>query len=33
MTDTMTTEQDHHTSQTTTNPGIEEVLVTTRDRL
>ena len=31
--DTITTEQDHRTSQTKTNPGIGEVLITTRDRL
>ena len=33
MIDTVTTEQDHHTSQTKTNPGIGEVLITTPDRL
>ena len=29
----MTAEQDPHTSQTTTNPGIGEVTITIRDRL
>ena len=29
----MTTERDHHTSQTKTNPGIGEILITFRDRL
>ena len=29
----MTTERDHHTSQTETNPGIGEVITTFRDRL
>ena len=29
----MTTERDHHTSQTKTNPGIGEVMKTIRDRL
>ena len=33
MIDTMTTERDHHTSQTKTNPGIGEVIITIRDRL
>ena len=33
MLDAMTTERDHHTSQTKTNPGIEEVIITFRDRL
>ena len=28
----MTTERDHHTSHTTTNPGIGEVTITIRDR-
>ena len=32
MIDTMTTERDHHTSQTKTNPGIGEI-ITIRDRL
>ena len=31
--DTMTTERDHHTSQTKTNPGIGEIIITFRDRL
>ena len=29
----MTTERDHHTSQTRTNPGIGEIIITIRDRL
>ena len=29
----MTTERDHHTSQTKTNPGIREVIKTIRGRL
>ena len=29
----MTTERDHHNSQTKTNPGIGEVIITIRDRL
>ena len=33
MIDTMTTEQDHHTSQTKTNPGVGEVIITIRDCL
>ena len=33
MIDTMTTERDHHTSQTKTNPGNGEVIITIRDRL
>ena len=33
MIDTMTTERDHHTSQTKTNPGTVEVIITIRDRL
>ena len=33
MIDTMTTERDHHTSQTKTNPGVGEVTITIRDRL
>ena len=33
MIDTMTTERDHHTSQTKTNPGIGEVILTIRDCL
>ena len=33
MIDTRTTERDHHTSQTKTNPGIREVTITIRDRL
>ena len=33
MIDTMTTERDHHTSQTETNPVIGEVIKTFRDRL
>ena len=31
--DTMATGWDHHTSQTMTNPGIGEVIITIRDRL
>ena len=33
MIDTMTIERDHHTSQTTSNPGIGVTTVTIRDRL
>ena len=33
MINTVTTEQDHHTSQTMNNPGNGEILITTRDRL
>ena len=33
MIDTMTRERDHHTSQTKTNPVIEEVIIIIRDRL
>ena len=33
MIDTMTTQRDHHTSQTKTNPGIGEIILTIRDRL
>ena len=33
MIDTMTTERDHRTRQTKTNPGIGEVIKTLRDRL
>ena len=33
MIDTMTTKRDHHTSQTKTNPGIGEVIITIRGRL
>ena len=33
MIDTMTRERDHHTSQTRTNPGIGEVLISIRNRL
>ena len=29
----MTTERDHHTSQSKTNPGIGEVIITIRNRL
>ena len=29
----MTTERDHHTSETETNPGIGEIIITFRDRL
>ena len=31
--DKMTTERDHHTSQTKTNPGTAEVIIPFRDRL
>ena len=33
MIDTMTTERDHHTSQTKTNPGFGGVVITIRGRL
>ena len=33
MIDTMTTERDHHTSHTKTNPAIGEAIITVRDRL
>ena len=33
MIDTMTTERDHHTSQTKTNPGFGEVIIPIRGRL
>ena len=33
MIGTITTERDHHTSQTKTNPGIGEVTITIRNRL